>query len=135
MVVTAWACAVVVVVFFVIVAFLMPSENTGVIFRPVDQVSMALIGAFVAGGILLMARPRVRADDTGVEVRNVIFTRWFDWGEIYGVSFPDGASSARLELPDDEYFTILAVQAVDRGRAVRAVRTLRDLHRRAVLGD
>ncbi|OLM19078.1 PH domain-containing protein [Pseudonocardia sp. P1] len=133
--VTAWVCAAAIMVFFVVVAYLMPAEDTGVIFRPADQVAMVVIGAFVAGGLLLMARPRARADRNGIEVRNVLSTRWFPWTEVLGVSFPDGASSARLELPDDEYHPVLAVQAVDRGLAVRGVRNLRELHRAAVLGE
>ncbi|MEJ8277750.1 PH domain-containing protein [Pseudonocardia sp. DW16-2] len=132
---TAWVTATAVMVFFVIVAYLMPAENTGVYFQPADQVAMMVIGAFVAGGLLLMARPRVRADARGVEVRNVFVARWYDWADVYGVSFPDGAASARLELADDEYQSVLAVQAVDRGLAVRHVRTLRTLHRAAVLGE
>lgn len=134
LVITAWVTAAGVMAFFAVAAYLMPSEDTGVVFRPVDQAAMMIIGAFVAGGLLLMARPRVRADAGGIEVRNVITTRWFPWGEVLGVSFPDGASSARLELPDDEYHSVLAVQSVDRGRAVRGVRVLRELHRDAVLG-
>ncbi|ANY10477.1 hypothetical protein AFB00_28225 [Pseudonocardia sp. HH130630-07] len=130
--ITAWVSAAAVMVFFAIVAYLMPGEDTGVIFRPADQVAMMVIGAFVAGGLLLMARPRARADRHGVEVRNVLTTRWFTWAEVEGVSFPDGAASARLELPDDEYHPVLAVQAVDRGLAVRGVRTLRELHHSAV---
>lgn len=133
--ITAWVCAVAIMVFFAIVAYLMPDEDTGVIFRPADQVAMMVIGAFLAGGLLLMARPRVRADRGGIEVRNVVLTRWFPWDEVHGVSFPDGASSARLELPDDEYHPVLAVQAVDRGLAVRGVRTLRELHAAAHTGD
>ena len=132
--ITAWVCAVGIMVFFAIVAYLMPAEDTGVIFRPADQAAMMVIGAFVAGGMLLMARPRARADHAGVEVRNVLTTRWFGWDEVLGVSFPDGASSARLELPDDEYHPVLAVQAVDRGLAVRHVRALRDLHHATVTG-
>jgi hypothetical protein len=53
---------------------------------------------------------------------------------VLSVSFPDGASWARLELPDDEYQAVMAVQAVDRGRAVEAVRALRKLHRAATGG-
>ncbi|MBP2368656.1 hypothetical protein JOF36_004352 [Pseudonocardia parietis] len=133
--ITAWACAAAIMIFFAVVAYLMPAEDTGVIFRPVDQAAMMVIGAFVAGGLLLMARPRVRADRGGIQVRNVLTTRWFPWDEVVGVSFPDGASSARLELPDDEYHPVLAVQAVDRGLAVRGVRTLRDLHAAAAGGS
>jgi len=44
------------------------------------------------------------------------------------VSFPDGAQFARLDLPDDEYLTISALQAVDRGHAARGVSALRRLH-------
>jgi hypothetical protein len=132
---TAWLSAAGVMVFFLIAAYFMPAEDTGVIFQPADQVAMMVIGAFVAGGLLLMARPRVRADSHGIEVRNVITARWYDWADVHGVSFPDGAASARLELPDDEYQSVLAVQAVDRGLAVRHVRTLRTLHRTAVLGE
>ncbi len=132
---TAWLSALGVMVFFLIAAYYMPAEDTGVIFQPADQVAMTVIGAFVAGGLLLMARPRVRADSHGIEVRNVITARWYDWADVHGVSFPDGAASARLELPDDEYQSVLAVQAVDRGLAVRHVRTLRTLHRAAVLDE
>ena len=132
--ITAWVCAAGIMVFFAIVTYLLPTEDTGVTFRLVDQVAMMVIGAFVAGGLLLMARPRVRADHGGIEVRNVLTTRWFPWDGVLGVSFPDGASSARLELPDDEYHPVLAVQAVDRGLAVRGVRTLRELHGAARTG-
>lgn len=132
---TAWLSSAGVMVFFLIAAYFMPAEDTGVTFQPADQVAMMVIGAFVAGGLLLMARPRVRADTHGIEVRNVVTARWYDWADVHGVSFPDGAASARLELPDDEYQSVLAVQAVDRGLAVRHVRTLRTLHRTAVLGE
>ena len=44
------------------------------------------------------------------------------------MSFPDGAQFARLDLPDDEYLTIAALQAVDRGHAARGVTALRRLH-------
>jgi Bacterial PH domain len=47
---------------------------------------------------------------------------------VLAVTFPDGASWARLDLPDDEYVPVLAVQAVDGTRAVTAMRQLRALH-------
>jgi hypothetical protein len=87
-----------------------------------------LIGA----GILLLTRPRVRADALGVEVRNVGAPRYLPWEAVAAVAFPDGASWARLALPYDEYLPVLAVQAVDGQRAVAAIRQLRALHTAAV---
>ncbi|SFJ67942.1 PH domain-containing protein [Amycolatopsis sacchari] len=117
---------------FVVVALLLRSSNTGVIFEVSDQIAMVGVGIVLAGGALLFATPRVRADARGIEVRNVILLkRRFDWLDVLAVSFPDGASFARLELPEDEYLGVLAIQAVDREHAVEAVRALRRLHKQA----
>ncbi|MGH3517894.1 MAG: PH domain-containing protein [Haloechinothrix sp.] len=127
----AGSCAISLVAAFTTVAVLLRSSDTGVIFQPSDQVAMVGIGLLLAAGTLLWATPRVRADRAGIEVRNVLTKRRFSWDEVLSVSFPDGASWARLELPDDEYHAVMAVQAVDRERAVQAVRALRRLHRQA----
>jgi hypothetical protein len=126
--VVAWICAVAVLALFVVVAAVLRSSDTGVYFRFADQVAMVLLGAFLAGGILLLARPRLRADARGVEVRNVAASRYLPWELVAAVSFPDGASWARLDLPDDEYLPVLAIQAVDGRRAVDAIRRVRALH-------
>ena len=34
---------------------------------------------------------------------------------------------ARIDLPDDEYIPVMAIQAVDKGRAVAAMDTVRSL--------
>lgn len=119
---------------FVVVAVLLRNGNTGVHFQRSDQAAMIGIGILLACGVMLFAIARVRADEEGIEVRNVVITRRFAWSEVLSVSFPDGASWARLELPDDEYHAVMAVQAVDRDRAVEAVRALRKLHRAATGG-
>jgi hypothetical protein len=123
----ATALAVVFVVVFTVVAFLLRSEWTGAYFRTSDQVAMIGIGLVLAGAVLLLVRSRVRADSAGVEVRNLIGARRFEWDEVEHVSFPDGASWARLELPDDEYVTIMAIPAIDGERSVIAIRELRRL--------
>ncbi|MEU4741689.1 PH domain-containing protein [Actinosynnema sp. NPDC023658] len=127
----AGASAVFLVVVFTVVGLLLGDTPTGVIFRASDQVAMVCLGVLLACGVLLLTRPRVRADAEGVEVRNVVTAHRFTWQQVLHVSFPDGASWARLELPDDEYVSIMAVQAVDRDHAVAAVRALRELHRAA----
>ncbi|WP_199444193.1 PH domain-containing protein [Umezawaea beigongshangensis] len=127
----AWLCALGLVAVFTVVGLLLGDTPTGVIFRPSDQVAMVVLGFLLAGGVLLLARPRVTADEHGVDVRNVVTSHHFDWADVLHVSFPDGASWARLELPEDEYVSLMAVQAVDREHAVTAVRALRALHRAA----
>ncbi|KDN17059.1 PH domain-containing protein [Amycolatopsis rifamycinica] len=119
---------------FVAVAVLLRTGDTGVRFQRSDQAAMVGIGILLACGVMLFAIARVRADAEGIEVRNVLVTRRFAWSDVLSVSFPDGASWARLELPDDEYHAVMAVQAVDRDRAVEAVRALRKLHRAATGG-
>jgi PH (Pleckstrin Homology) domain-containing protein len=120
--------AVLIVALFVVVALVLRNSPTGVFFQLADQVSMVVLGLVLAGGLLLLARPRVRADAEGIEVRNVVASRRLPWTEVRKVAFPDGASWARLELPDDEYLPVLAVQAADRGRAVEGITRLRELH-------
>jgi hypothetical protein len=115
----------------VVVAILLRSSSTGVTFYVSDQVAMGGIGIVLAAGALWFAWPRVRADHDGVEVRNMLGTHRYRWSDITGISFPDGSPWARLELPDDEYVPILAVQAIDGDHAVAAMRELRRLRRAA----
>jgi hypothetical protein len=130
--VAAWVGAVATVAVFVVVAALLPDSDTGVYFRFADQVAIVLLGVLIAAGILLLARPRVRADARGIEVRNIGGTRYVPWELVRAVSFPDGASWARLDLPHYEYLGVMAVQAVDGQRAVAGIRRLRALHASAI---
>lgn len=126
--VVAVISAVVLIGVFTVVALLLGDTPTGAYFRVSDQVAMVVLGVLLAGAALLFARPRLRADADGVEVRNLLFARWLPWELVLAVSFPEGTPWARLELPDDEYVAVLAIQAADRQHAVRALRSLRELH-------
>jgi Bacterial PH domain len=126
--IAAWVGAVVIVVLFVVIAIVLRTSETGVFFRTADQVSLLVVGFFIAGGVLLLARPRVTADAEGIEVRNVLLSKRIPWELVERVAFPDGASWARLDLPDDEYLPVLAIQAVDGARAVEGLRRVRALH-------
>jgi hypothetical protein len=129
--IAAFVVAALFVVAFVVVAVLLRSSSTGANFYVSDQVAMAGIGLVLAAAALWFARPRVRADHEGVEVRNMLGTHRYSWSDIRSVSFPDGSPWARLELPADEYVPILAVQAIDGEHAVTAMRELRRLRREA----
>ena len=89
---------------------------TGVFFRLADQVAMICSGC-CAGGLLLFTRPGCaptpRASRCATSWRPLVAVE-----RGARVTFPDGASWARLDLPDDEYVSMMAIQAVDRRRAV-----------------
>lgn len=131
----AWAVALAVAVLFGVAAVLLPVSPTGAYVRPADQVAVVLIGLTLAGVALLAARPRVRADAEGIDVRNLGGTRHLPWSAVRRVAFPDGAAWARLEVAADEYVPVLAIQAVDRRHAVDAIRAVRALHAAALRGD
>ena len=124
----AVAAAVVLVAVFTVVGALLRRTSTGVYFRVSDQVAMVLVGLLLAGAALLFARPRVRAGADGVEVRNLIATRTVPWELVLRVSFPEGAPWARIELPDDEYIAVMAIQSADGRKAVQDIRALRAAH-------
>ncbi len=111
----------------VTVGFLLKVGSTGVVFQTADQVAMGLLGVVIACVVLLFARPRLRVGPAGLSVRNLLGDKLVPWSQVVDVSFPVGARWARVELPDDEYIPVMAIQAVDRGRAVAAMDTVRAL--------
>jgi hypothetical protein len=89
------------------------------------------LGVVFAAGILLIARPRVRADAEGVTVRNIIGGYRLPWVAVRQVRFDRGQPWLYLELENDDAVAVLAVQAVDKELAVNVVRRLRSLHAQA----
>lgn len=97
-------------------------------FQRGDQFAMIGLGVLIAAGILLFTRPRVEADERGVRVRNVVGSYDLPWEVVRRVSFERGAAWASLELHDDDLVPMIALQTVDKERAVAGVRALRALH-------
>jgi hypothetical protein len=123
----AYAVAVILVVAHVVVGLLLKIGSTGVIFQTSDQIAMVVLGVVLAGLVLLFARPRLRVGPAGLSVRNVLSDRLVPWDDVVAVSFPVGARWARIDLPDDEYVPLMAIQSVDKERAVAAMDTVRSL--------
>ena len=123
----AYAAAFLIVVAHIAVGFLLKVGSTGVIFQTSDQVAMAVLGLVLAGAVLLLARPRLRVGPAGLSVRNLLSDRIVPWSDVVGLSFPVGRRWARIDLPDDEYVPVMAIQAVDKDRAVEAMDTVRSL--------
>lgn len=123
----AYGAAFLIAAAHIVVGLLLKIRSTGVIFRTADQVAIGMLGVVIAGVVLLLARPRLRIGPAGLSVRNLLGDRLIPWPDIVDVSFPAGARWARIDLPGDEYVPVLAIQAVDKGRAVAAMDTVRAL--------
>src|SRR5829696_8900831 len=123
----AYGAAALILPAHVLVGVLLKISSTGVIFQTADQVAIALLGVVIACAVLLFARPRLRVGAPGVLVRNLFGYKLIPWADVVGVSFPRGARWARVDLPDDEYIPVMAIQAVDKERAVDAMDRLRGL--------
>jgi hypothetical protein len=123
----AYAAAAIILALHIAVGALLKIRSTGVIFQTADQVAIALLGAVIAAAVLMFARPRLRVGSAGVAVRNLFGYRLIPWADVVDVSFPRGARWARVDLPDDEYIPVMAIQAVDKERAVDAMERVRAL--------
>jgi Bacterial PH domain len=123
----AYGAALLILIAHIAVGALLKIGSTGVVFQTADQVAIALLGAVIAGAVLMFARPRLRVGAAGVAVRNLVGYKVIPWDLVVGVSFPQGARWARVDLPDDEYVPVMAIQAVDKERAVDAMDRVRDL--------
>ena len=128
--VIAYVLAAVVVVVFTLIALGLhgkTGDGPGY-FQRGDQAAMIGLGVCAALAILLMARPRVEADGTGVRVQNIIGSYDLPWDVVRAVTFGRGAPWLTLDLHDDERVAVMAVQMADKDYAVKAARRLRDLH-------
>ena len=123
----AYVAAGVVATAGIVVGFLLKIRYTGAIIQTADQVSMGVLGVILAGAILLLATPRLRIGPAGIGVRNILTERVVPWSDVVDVSFPPSARWARVDLADYEYVPVLAIQAIDRERAVTSMDTLRTL--------
>lgn len=123
----AYGAAFVIAAAHITVGFLLKIRSSGVIFQTADQIAMGVLGLIIAGLVLLFARPRLRVGPAGLSVRNLLAYKLIPWPDVVDVSFPIGARWARVDLPDDEYTPLMAIQSVDKGRAVDAMDAVREL--------
>jgi hypothetical protein len=117
-----------VLIVFIVVAFVMKSDNAGAYFGDKDQIGTAVIGVILAGLCLMPTRPRLVADTEAVRLRSFLGGwRTVPWDLVVRVDFPSKLRFARLVLPGEEALAIYAVQRMDREQAVETMRGLRVL--------
>ncbi|GAA2020978.1 hypothetical protein J2S58_001247 [Nakamurella flavida] len=124
----AWIAAAVVVGAMGVIGFLLRDSDEGVPFRLADQIGLIGFGVIMGLTILTTARPRLRVTPEGISVRNIVGEKFYEWPLVRRIAFPQGAPWAQVILPDDETHPLMAIQGIDRGRAVQALRRARALH-------
>ncbi|KJK58906.1 PH domain-containing protein [Saccharothrix sp. ST-888] len=113
----------VLLVLFSTIAFALPDN-----WQLNDRLAMVCSGLLFAGAGLMLARPRVSADEQGVTVVNFVRSRRLAWAEIVRVNLRQGDPWVTLDLADGTALAAVGIQpAGGRDQAVRAARALRDL--------
>jgi hypothetical protein len=133
--VCALAAAVVAGVMVVVGLSLPGTANSVVAYGVWDQIALIGLGVLLGAGVLALGRARVDADASGIRVRNILGRHELPWSAVRAVRFDRSSAWASLLLENDDEVAVLAVQAGDKERAVRAVEGLRSLHAAARASD
>ncbi|MFF0435726.1 PH domain-containing protein [Streptomyces sp. NPDC004327] len=113
-----------VTMFVVITAVGLLLEKLG----PGERASFVFTAALFLGVLVLLARPKVVADDAGVTVVNITRTRRLAWAEILRVNLRPGDPWVFLDLSDGTSLPVLGIQpGVAKEKAISDARALRAL--------
>ncbi|MEU5363812.1 PH domain-containing protein [Streptomyces sp. NPDC005925] len=95
---------------------------------PGERASFLLTAALLAGVLLMLSRPRVVAEESGVTVVNLTTRRRLEWAEIVSVNLRPGDPWVFLNLSDGTSLPALGIQpGIARQRALSDARALRAL--------
>lgn len=100
----------------VVTAILPPATAVGG-FSTGDRLAMVAFAVLVLAGLWLLDRPRIRADESGLEVTNVFRRRRLEWAEVVAVSLRPGDPWLVLDLDDGSTLAAMGVQTSDGERA------------------
>ncbi|MFC9849176.1 PH domain-containing protein [Streptomyces sp. NPDC060223] len=95
---------------------------------PGEKLSFIFTGALIFGVLLMLARPKVVADEGGVTVVNIASSRRLAWAEILQVNLRPGDPWVFLNLSDGTSLPALGIQpGIAKQRAIEDARALRAL--------
>ncbi|MFG2499178.1 PH domain-containing protein [Streptomyces sp. NPDC048441] len=105
-----------------VIALLIPGLSPG------ERTSFIFTGALLFGVLMLLSRPKVVADESGVTVVNIATSRRLAWAEIVQVNLRPGDPWVFLNLSDGTSLPALGIQpGIAKERAIRDARALRAL--------
>ncbi|MFC4472052.1 PH domain-containing protein [Streptomyces xiangluensis] len=103
---------------------------------PGERLSFVFTGALLFGVLVLLSRPKVVADESGVTVVNIASRRHLAWAEILQVNLRPGDPWVFLNLSDGTSLPALGIQpGIAKQQAIRDARTLRALAEARAIGD
>jgi hypothetical protein len=112
------------------IAVLLPQLNPG------ERISFVFTAALLLGVLLLLSRPKILAEESGVTVVNITGRRRLDWAEILQVNLRVGDPWVFLDLSDGTSLPALGIQpGIAKQRAIQDARTLRALAEARSKGD
>ncbi|MFS8203513.1 PH domain-containing protein [Streptomyces sp. CWNU-52B] len=118
-------------IFVVITTVALLLEKLG----PGERLSFVFTGALLFGVLVLLARPKVVADEAGVTVVNIVSGRRLAWEEILQVNLRPGDAWVFLDLSDGTSLPALGIQpGIAKARAISDARALRALAAARSLG-
>ncbi|MGP4009446.1 PH domain-containing protein [Streptomyces sp. 4N124] len=95
---------------------------------PGERLSFIFTAALLCGVLLMLTRPKVVADESGVTVVNIASRRRLEWAEILQVNLRPGDPWVFLNLSDGTSLPALGIQpGIAKQRAIADARTLRAL--------
>ena len=78
---------------------------TGAAVTTIDKFAFPGVGVLISIlSWIALTRPRLRANEDGVEVRNIVGTRFYPWQVVYGLSFPEGSVWPASSFPISSSF-------------------------------
>ncbi|MBZ9641860.1 MULTISPECIES: PH domain-containing protein [unclassified Streptomyces] len=93
-----------------------------------ERLSFVLTAALLSAVVLVLARPKVVADESGVTVVNFASTRRLAWAEIVQVHLRVGDPWVFLDLSDGTSLAAIGIQpGIAKERAIADARALRAL--------
>jgi Bacterial PH domain len=109
------------------------------LFTVSQRLTLLAVLALLIVVIVAVAASSVRADETGLQIRNGLRTYQVPWGRVHKIIFRSGDPWAQLLLTpadggefsvdlDAEKHQLMGIQAVDGARAHQAVEELRRRH-------
>lgn len=105
-----------------VVSLLIPTLSSG------ERLSFVFTGALLWGVLLLLSRPKVVADESGVTVVNIATSRRLAWAEIVQVNLRPGDPWVFLNLSDGTSLPVMGIQpGIAKQRAISDARALRAL--------
>ncbi|MFD4548325.1 PH domain-containing protein [Streptomyces sp. NPDC058466] len=103
---------------------------------PGERASFVFTAALLFGVLLMLSRPKVVADESGVTVVNIASRRHLEWAEILQVNLRPGDPWVFLDLSDGTSLPALGIQpGIAKQRAIEDARALRALAEARSIGD